>query len=91
MITDERLAELKAYCRVDHGDDDLLLSSLYFGAIAYLAGAGVERNESDALYNLTVNTLVLEWYDGEGIGSGVTVGIRKMIQQMKLGAAECGF
>lgn len=89
MMDEAVLAALKAHCRVDHDDDDALLESYYSAAIHYLEGAGVEMPESP-LYELAVKGLVAGWYDGEEFNSGVTVGTRQIINQLKLSASGGG-
>lgn len=87
-MTTEALAALKAYCHVDHDDDDALLTSLHGAAVSYLDNAGICAAEAPAeLYTLAIHVLVLEWYNGEGINSGVSIGARQIINQLKLSAA----
>lgn len=77
------LARLKAYLHVDHDEDDALLTSLYASAAAYLANAGIPPCTSP-LYECAAYGLVLEWYDGGTTSSAVTVGLRQIINQLKL-------
>lgn len=87
-MTAEELVALKAYCHVDHDDDDALLTSLHRAAVDYLRNAGISTAEAPPdLYALTTHCLVLEWYNGEGLNSGVSIGVRKLINQLKLSAA----
>lgn len=82
------LSALKAHCHVDFDDDDDKLQALYGAAVAYLAG--VEADREPELYRLAVFSLVAEWYDGAPIGT-VTVGLRQLINRLKLGrAAQTG-
>lgn len=77
------LARLKAYLHVDHEEDDALLTSLYVSAAAYLANAGIPPCTSP-LYERAAYGLVLEWYDGGTTSGAVTVGLRQIINQLKL-------
>lgn len=77
------LARLKAYLHVDHDEDDALLMSLYASAAAYLANAGIPPCTSP-LYECAAYGLVLEWYDGGTTSGAVTVGLRQIINQLKL-------
>lgn len=77
------LARLKAYLHVDHDEDDALLTSLYASAAAYLANAGIPPCTSP-LYECAAYGLVLEWYDGGTTSGAVTVGLRQIINQLKL-------
>ncbi len=79
------LALLKAYCHVDHDDDDALLQELFDAAVGYLDGAGIPSSNT-AMYRHTVSVIVLEWYDGAPIGN-VTVGVQRLINQLKLRCA----
>lgn len=67
-LTDERRAELAAYCRRDElsPDDELLLTQTYLSAAAYMDAAGVsEPSDSGrkAAYDLCVNYLVADAMD----------------------------
>lgn len=77
------LARLKAYLHVDHDEDDTLLTSLYASAVAYLANAGIPSGTSP-LYERAAFGLVLEWYDGGTTSGAITVGLRQIINQLKL-------
>lgn len=77
------LARLKAYLHVDHDEDDALLTSLYASAAAYLANSGIPPCTSP-LYECAAYGLVLEWYDGGTTSGAVTVGLRQIINQLKL-------
>lgn len=78
------LALLKKHCHIDHDDDDAQLTMLYGAAVEYLADAGIAMAETDR-YRLAAFSLVLEWYDAGQVGA-VTVGLRQLINQLKLGA-----
>lgn len=79
----DALARLKAYLHMDHSEDDTLLSSLYASAVAYLGNAGIPLRESP-LYELAAFGLVLEWYDSGTTNGAITVGLRQIINQLKL-------
>ena len=94
-LTDERRAELIAYCRIDEmgPGDELLLDTIYFSAVGYLAGAGVSQPEEGtyrrAQYDLLINRMVLDDWDHRGAHSaGQTYeelpGFRTALNQMKL-------
>lgn len=89
-MTGEQLTALKRYCHVDHDEDDALLVQLYAAAVEYLSNAGIPPLPT-ALYKLAAHALVLEWYDAEGISASVSVGVRAIINQLKLSAVGgCG-
>ena len=83
------LEEVKAYLRVDTGEDDRLIQALMDAAAEYLAGAGVtEHDGNQARYALAVKGLCLHWYDFRGDVDGGTVtelptGLRAVINQLK--------
>lgn len=77
------LARLKAYLHIDHDEDDTLLTSLYASAAAYLANAGIPSGTSP-LYEQAAFGLVLEWYDDGATSGAITVGLRQIINQLKL-------
>lgn len=67
-LTDERRAELAAYCRRDElsPDDELLLTQTYLSAAAYMDAAGVSEPADSgrkATYDLCVNYLVADAMD----------------------------
>ena len=67
-LTDERRAELAAYCRRDElsPDDELLLTQAYLSAVAYMDAAGVSEPADSgrkAAYDLCVNYLVADAMD----------------------------
>lgn len=86
------LTELKTYLRIDGGEDDQVLASLYDAAVEYLENAGVKKSEDKhKLYDLAIKLLVSHWYDNR---SGVIVGItskslehslQSIILQLKVG------
>lgn len=84
------LAEVKAYCKIDFGDDDDLVTSLMASARAYLIKAGVpETALEDERSKLVLKALVLDWYDARGmeIDGTTTVkliqGARSILNQLK--------
>lgn len=78
----ELLRLLKAYCRIDHDEDDDLLIFLYDAAIDYLGGAGTQIS-GGAKYRLTVFAMVNEWYDN-GLRAELPDGIKNMIKQLEM-------
>lgn len=80
----EVLKLLKAHCRIDHDEDDSYLTMLYHAARDYLGGAGIQESDSDK-FRLTAFSMVLEWYDG-GVSGNLTIGLRSLINQLKLEA-----
>ena len=92
MDTD-KLARLKRYMRVDHDEDDDLIQSLWLAAVSYLQNSGITDDGSD-LYWLAAAGLTLHWYDGApaviGSGDNVSLGLRHIINQLKLGGVSGG-
>ncbi|MBE6984313.1 MAG: hypothetical protein E7434_01625 [Ruminococcaceae bacterium] len=89
MMDPEILLRLKAHCRVDFDDDDLLLGLLYQAAVRYLERAGIAEAVEDEEYLLAAFSLVLEWYEA-GSTVNVTIGTRQLINQLKLDAIGDG-
>lgn len=89
MTNAATLAAVKRHCRVDHNDDDALLTSYCDAAALYLEGAGVACSDSP-LYLLALQCIVAGWYDGEEFSSGVSVGTRQIIAQLKMAAEDGG-
>ena len=95
-ITDERLEELLAYCKLTELADDpevqMLIPAFYEAAVGYMEGAGITEPAADtarrAQYDLCVNAMVLDAYDRRGAQTEGSVGdnpmLRKMITQLKL-------
>lgn len=94
-MTDERLAEVMAYCRMDDSDEGerALARSMIAGAEGYLAAAGVVKPGEDDIrkptYNLVVNALVLDDYDNRGSQTaGYTLAenpaFRRKLNQLKM-------
>ena len=94
-MTDARLAEVMAYCRIETEDpmELQLVRSLACAAESYLTQAGVslpgEGTVRRCQYDLLVNAMVLDGYDNRGSQSvGVTLSenpvFRRMLNQMKL-------
>lgn len=80
----EELAAVKAFCHIDHDDDDKLVASLYAAAIEYMDRAGVPTPaKKSELYTLCIHSLVNEWYDGQSFAGNCTVGLRQLINQLK--------
>lgn len=84
-MTAERLAALKAYCHVDHDEDDALLARLYAAAMDYLTGAGVAPCPGNPLYDLATDSLTLLWYDGND-NTAIAAERQKIIVQLALRA-----
>lgn len=68
-MDEKRKASLMAYCHLEDLDaeESLLLESMYDGAVAYMAGAGVPTPAEDdpwqPTYDLVVNALVNDAWD----------------------------
>lgn len=92
----ERLAACKAYMRVDYDDDDELICGLIDANAGYLAGAGIDRAVSPAMYDFVLNAMTLEQYDGRGADTPqqalqtVPPVARQMFNQLKLRCAYGG-
>ena len=82
-VTPADLAAVKSFCHIDHDEDDTEVASLISAAREYLTQAGIPPAESP-LYMLTVKNMVLQWYDNREDGRTLTVGLRAMINQLKM-------
>ena len=93
--SDALKARLMTYCRIDvpEDGDEELLKTLYFSAVAYLAGADISEPEAGtprrAQYDLCVNYLVLDAYDRREVTiTGTIVSdnpvFRRTLTQLKL-------
>ena len=90
----ERKAELLAYCKIDllEESEALLIPVFYSASVGYMAGAGVsiprEGTDRRALYDLCINTLVLDKYERRSATiTGAVVenpAFRQMLNQLKL-------
>ena len=94
-LTDERRAELLAYCRIDAAEDGeaALIQTLYNAAVGYMAQAGVGEPVSGsprrAQYDLCINYLVLDGYDRRDTTILGTIvadnpAFRRLLNQLKL-------
>lgn len=94
-LTDERRAELLAYCRIDAAEDGeaALIQTLYDAAVGYMAQAGVGEPVSGsprrAQYDLCINYLVLDGYDRRDATITGTIvadnpAFRRLLNQLKL-------
>lgn len=87
-LSQDKLAAVKAYMRVDGEDDDPIIAALYAAAELYLKNAGAIESENNRdLYNLAVWSLTLHYYDHRddvGNESSFPLGIRPIITQLKL-------
>ena len=95
MLTEERKAELMAYCRIDalEAGEYSLLNTLYESAVAYMEQAGVSEPEAGtsrrSQYDLCINYLVLDGYDRRDVTITGTIvsenpAFRRLINQLKL-------
>jgi uncharacterized phage protein (predicted DNA packaging) len=89
------LADLKAWCRVDHEDDDALLTALGEAALEFVeqatgrtySGDGAEAMPERA--NTAVKALVAHWYDTRqpvtvgASASVVPLHVRSLIHQLR--------
>lgn len=94
-LSEERLAQLMAYCRIDVlAEGELALLETFFNAaVGYLDGAGVaapaEGTARRGQYDLCVNYLVLDYYDHRDIpatnaAAAENPAFRHLINQLKL-------
>lgn len=93
-MTEERLASLLAYCRIEEPTEEelLTLETLYEAAVGYLEGAGVslppEGTARRAQYDLCVNFMVLRDFDLRDAEVSGTIqdnpAFRRLITQLKL-------
>lgn len=81
----EEFALLKQYMRVDHDDDDKLITELWNAAVEMLTGMnipdGIER------FKQAARALTLHWYDNPGaVGKYdlIPLGLRELINQLKM-------
>lgn len=82
----QQLAELKLYMHVDHDNDDVTIKRLWSAAWEYMGNAGIPCDESSLSW-LAAAGLTLHWYDHpelEGTDTNISVGLRKIINQLKL-------
>ena len=82
-----QLQELKLYMHVDHDEDDVTIRRLWDAAKEYLEGAGIPGADTGSLAWLAAAGLTLHWYDHpelEGTDANVSVGLRQIINQLKL-------
>ena len=90
-ISEEKLAAVKRYMRVDGDEDDVVISALYEAAVLYLRDAGIkEPAEGSALYDLATWGLTLHYYDHRdavGTEASFPTGLRPIITQLKLAGA----
>ena len=95
-LTDERLEELLAYCKLTELKDDpevqALIPVFYKEAAGYMEGAGIsqppEGTDRRAQYDLCVNCMVLDSWDHRDMkepANQVTenVAFRRMLNQLK--------
>ena len=95
-LTEERKAELLAYCKLTELANDpeveALIPAFYEAAVGYMEGAGITEPAADtarrAQYDLCVNAMVLDAYDRRGAQTEGSAGdnpmLRRMITQLKL-------
>ncbi len=96
-LTDERLEELLAYCKLTELADDpevqMLIPAFYEAAVGYMEGAGITEPAADtarrAQYDLCVNFMVLRDFDlRDATITGTIVAdnpaFRRLLTQLKL-------
>lgn len=92
-MDESRLTALLRYCHLTEYADDAevraQVTTLFLAAVDYLANAGVRQPSSESpLYDLCVNSLVLQWYDdmrrGDAAGETEPPGFRRLLNQQKL-------
>lgn len=80
------LARLKRYMRVDHDDDDTVITGLWEAAAQYLRNAGI-YDDGTRQYWLAAAGLTLHYYDSApsvtGTGTNLPLGLRDIINQLK--------
>lgn len=80
------LTRLKRYMRVDHDDDDDVITELWKAAERYLHNAGI-YDDGTSLYWLAAAGLTLHYYDSApsvtGTGTNLPLGLRSIINQLK--------
>ena len=90
-LSQERLAAVKRYMRVDGDEDDEVIAALYAAAVLYLNNAGIsELPSGTALYDLAVWSLTLHYYDHRdavGNEASIPTGLRPIITQLQLSGA----
>ena len=99
-LTEERLAGLLAYCRIEEPTEEelLTLETLYDAAVGYLDGAGISLPPEDtprrAQYDLAVNFMVLRDFDLRDAEVTGTIqdnpAFRRLITQLKLTEPPAG-
>lgn len=85
MITPEYFALLKQYMRVDHDDDDKLITELWDTAVEMLTGMKIPMVIHRA--QLAARAMTSHWYDNPGAVGKLDLlplGAREMINQLKL-------
>ena len=96
MITAERLTAIQKYCRVDYDEDDTQLTGFAEMSDSYLAQCGITRDGHEAMYDLIVQAMVLNQYDGKCADNAaaalatVPPLVRQMVNQLKLVCAFGG-
>lgn len=94
-LSEERLAGLMAYCRIDQlaPGEDTMLEGMYDSAVSYMEQAGVSEPEAGtprrAQYDFCVNYLVLDSYDRREMTITGTIvaenpAFRRLLNQLKL-------
>lgn len=91
MATEAQVVACKAYMRIDHGEDDLLIGQMCDAAEGYLSDAGcvrgAEGSPAAARYDLALWALTLHYYDHRdavGTEAPIPLGIRPLINQLKV-------
>lgn len=96
MITAERLDAIKKYCRVDYDEDDAQLTGFAEMSDSYLAQCGINRDGHEAMYDLIVQAMVLNQYEGKCADNAaaalatVPPLVRQMVNQLKFVCAFGG-
>lgn len=92
-MAENELRSVKRYMHLDlddDTDDDLLTETIIPAAKAYLEAAGIVPNSGNAArYTLAFHSLALYYYDNRDAAGGeapLPVGLRPIINQLKLGA-----
>lgn len=84
-MSPEEFALLKQYMRVDHDDDDKLITELWNAAVEMLTGMNIPVDIER--FKQAARALTLHWYDNPGaVGKYdlIPLGLRELINQLKM-------
>lgn len=81
-----KLDEIKEYLRIEHVEEDEVLSALQKASEEYMKNAGCVKNYDSELYKHAIKILISHWYDNRGItavSNPVSYSIESIIYQIK--------